>query len=306
MREGDVVQLRPARKHLFLSNEAVVVSSSAALVLDVCDTFIRPAGLVVVIRHLFGSRLFSTVTGRDHPVHFDVITDLDGYHHGEPACAQPRVGFLSVPPRLSVEQPVKLAHLVLCDAEAGQVAVHHADSLDQSVQRPLSVLPDLVGGPPEDDDGVAVGAVQELTRPADHPEHAGVRYDSQSGPVADIRLVAQGGGVVHANHTLGAVDLFSCAGSQDVAGARHQCAVMTAQGHALVPNNGHITVFPEPLLQVGGLDGVVDRHVEGRVGSFIDIVGAVEDEESHQEEDGHKDGQPVALLPLIELEPHAF
>lgn len=43
---------------------------------------------------------------------------------------------------------------------------------------------------------------------------------------------------------------------------------------------------------------MVDRHMEWGVGNFIDIVGAVEDEESHQDEDGYKDRHPVALLPL--------
>ena len=57
--EGDVVLLCPACKHLFLCNEAVVVSSPAALALYVSDTFIRPPGFVVVIGNLLGSRFFS-------------------------------------------------------------------------------------------------------------------------------------------------------------------------------------------------------------------------------------------------------
>lgn len=55
MSEGDVVPLRPACKHLLLGDEAVVVSSSAALVQNVRDTFVEPSGFVVVIGHLLGS-----------------------------------------------------------------------------------------------------------------------------------------------------------------------------------------------------------------------------------------------------------
>ena len=32
-----------------------------------------------------------TVAGGHHPIDLDVVTDLDGQHHGEPAGAQPRL-----------------------------------------------------------------------------------------------------------------------------------------------------------------------------------------------------------------------
>lgn len=86
--EGDVVLLCPACKHLFFCDKAVVVSSSAALILYVCHTFIRPPRFVVVVRHLLGCR-FSAVIGWNHPVYFDVVTNLNGYDHREPARAQP-------------------------------------------------------------------------------------------------------------------------------------------------------------------------------------------------------------------------
>lgn len=57
MSEGDVVPFGPPCKHLLLCDKAVVVASSTALVLYVCDTFIRSPGLVVVVGHLLGSRL---------------------------------------------------------------------------------------------------------------------------------------------------------------------------------------------------------------------------------------------------------
>lgn len=57
MSEGDVVPFGPPCKHLLLRDKAVVVASSAALILYVCDTFIGSPGLVVVVGHLLGSRL---------------------------------------------------------------------------------------------------------------------------------------------------------------------------------------------------------------------------------------------------------
>lgn len=59
MNEGDVVLFCPACEHVFLSNKAVVVPSTAALVLDVSKTFIGAPGLVIVIGHLLASRFFS-------------------------------------------------------------------------------------------------------------------------------------------------------------------------------------------------------------------------------------------------------
>lgn len=60
MRKSDVVLLSPACKHLLLSDEAMVVSSSAALVLHVHYTFVTPSWFVVVVRHLLGCGVFST------------------------------------------------------------------------------------------------------------------------------------------------------------------------------------------------------------------------------------------------------
>lgn len=206
----------------------MVVPPPAALVLQVRHTLIRTPGVVVVVGHLLGSRFgFPAVVRWNHPVDFDVVAYLNGDDHGEPACAQPRVRFLSIPPGLPVKQAVKPAHLAGCDAEAGHVAVGHADSLDQPVQRAFGLLPDLARGSPEDDHGVAVRPLEELAGPPDHPEHAGVGHDPQRGLVPHVGLVARRRRVVHPDHALRAVDLFSRSTAQHVAGARHQRTPLT-------------------------------------------------------------------------------
>lgn len=63
MNECDVVLFCPVCEHLFFCNKAVVVSSSAAFILDVCVTLIRTPGLVVVVGHLLRSSLFPTQRG---------------------------------------------------------------------------------------------------------------------------------------------------------------------------------------------------------------------------------------------------
>lgn len=75
------------------------------------------------------------------------------------------------------------------------------------------------------------------------------------------------------------------------------CTDTTANNY-LVPINWHITVFPCPLLQICDLDSVTCIHMERSVGGIIGIVGAIQNEECHQDEDGHKDHHPVALLSL--------
>lgn len=134
---------------------------------------------------------------------------------------------------LGLKEIVKSAHLAGCYCETRQVSGSHADFLDQSVQGPSAIFANLVWGSPEDDHRVAIRPVQELIKPPGHPEHAGVGDHPQSGLVPDVSLKPQRRRVVHANHTLRAVDLCSRAAVQDVAGARHQRALMTMKGHAL-------------------------------------------------------------------------
>lgn len=59
MSKGDVVPFCPACKHLFLRDEAVMVSSSTAFVLGVSHTLIWTPGLVVVVGNLLSACLLS-------------------------------------------------------------------------------------------------------------------------------------------------------------------------------------------------------------------------------------------------------
>lgn len=214
-----------------------------------------------------------------------------------------------------MEQVVKSAHLAGRDGETGHFAVRH-DSLDQPEQTSVGLFPDLVGGSPEDDDGVSNCAVEELGHFPGHPEDAGVGYDPQAGAVPYVGLEPQSWGVVHADHALCVVDLCARSCAQNVAGAGHQCTVVATQRHVLekkqnkrrpmeiiwsicviiyeckkpksvqylVAMNGHVTTFPRPFLQVCGPWPVIYGHVEVGVDFLNDIVGATEDEEGHEDE----------------------
>lgn len=57
MDKADVVEFGPASKHLFFSDEAMVISTAALFILQVCYTLIRPSGFIVVIWHSFGLRM---------------------------------------------------------------------------------------------------------------------------------------------------------------------------------------------------------------------------------------------------------
>lgn len=78
----------------------------------------------------------------------------------------------------------------------------------------------------------------------------------------------------------------------------HRPYLRTNRAKYLVPMKWHVTVFPSPLLQVRGLERVIRGHVDGREDVVVAVVGAVQEEERHQDEDDHKDHHPVALLPL--------
>lgn len=79
--------------------------------------------------------------------------------------------------------------------------------------------------------------LKELVYLPGHPEHAGVGYDPESGVVTYISLEPQCRCIIHTDHTLCTVDLCSCSSSQDVAGACHQCTMMTMPSHILKRQN---------------------------------------------------------------------
>lgn len=66
----------------------------------------------------------------------------------------------------------------------------------------------------------------------------------------------------------------------------------------LVAIKRHITVFASPLLQVCDLQRMIRGHVKRSVNGIVHVIGAVEEEECHQDEDGQEDHHPVALLAL--------
>lgn len=224
-----------------------------------------------------------------------------------------------------MEQVVESAHLAGSDGETGQLAAAH--DLDQPEQTSVGLFPDLVGGPPEDDDGVPDGVVEELGHFPGHPEDAGVGDDPQAGAVPYVGLEPQSRGVVHADHALCAVDLCPSSCAQNVAGTGHQCAVVAAQRHILekeegqgrlfgaifdiiyehekpewaqhlVAMNGQVTTFPRPFLQVCGPCGVFYGHAEVGIDVLDDVVGATEEEEGHEDEGGRQDHHPAALPAL--------
>lgn len=55
--KADVVEFGPASKNLFFSDEAMVISTAAPLVLQVRYTLIWPSGFIVVIWHSFRLRM---------------------------------------------------------------------------------------------------------------------------------------------------------------------------------------------------------------------------------------------------------
>lgn len=135
--------------------------------------------------------------------------------------------------RLLLEQLVKLQHLLPgddVDLELGQHLVHQPQVV---VHQALPVPPHVVAGAPEDEHRVLAG-VEQLVAAAQHPLHAGVGDDSQGGAAADVLAVrAGGGGVVHADDTLGPVDLLSPVSADEMAGAGDQRAGMAVHPERL-------------------------------------------------------------------------
>lgn len=62
----------------------------------------------------------------------------------------------------------------------------------------------------------------------------------------------------------------------------------------LVSSDGQVAVSAAPVLQVSGPEAVTRSHVERSVGLFNHIVGAEQDEESHEDEGGRQYHQLVA------------
>lgn len=107
----DVKRPCPVGEHALLCDEAVVAPAFATLVRNVHGTLVWAAWLVVVVGDGLVLGLPAEVRGH-HPIHVDPIAELQSDGHGEPAGAQPGVGYLPVLARLLLEQLIKLQHLL--------------------------------------------------------------------------------------------------------------------------------------------------------------------------------------------------
>lgn len=110
-----------------------------------------------------------------------MVTLLHCSRHGEPACAQPRVGLFPVLARLTLEEVIRLAHAAKRDGVSVHVGEHQACPLDDVHQAVLGLLR-LVWNTPEDEHGFG-GLVDELLESPQHTEYTGM------GPYAEGGLV---------------------------------------------------------------------------------------------------------------------
>lgn len=85
----------------------------------------------------------------------------------------------------------------------------------------LAVSPHDAAGPPEDVRRV-LACVEQLLPFLQHPLEAGVGHHPQAGAPPDIPPVTHDGGVIHADHTLGAVNFLTPLAADEVTGAGHQ------------------------------------------------------------------------------------
>lgn len=137
-------------------------------------------------------------------------------------------------PRLLLEELIELQHLLPgddVDSEFWQHLVHQSQVV---VHQALPVTSHVVAGTPEDEHCVLAG-IEQLVPTAQDPLHAGVSYDAQGGAAADISGVTPGGGgVIHADDALSAVDLFTSSATDKVTRTGDQGAGLTVHPERLV------------------------------------------------------------------------
>lgn len=126
--------------------------------------------------------------------------------------------------RLPLEELIELQHLVARDHEGLQPGQHLAQQVQVVVHLALAVAPHVAAGAPEDEHR-ALAHVEQVVAVAQDPLDAGMRDDPQAGAVAHVAPVAARGGVVHADDTLGLVDLGALLAAQQMSRACHQGTV---------------------------------------------------------------------------------
>lgn len=133
---------------------------------------------------------------------------------------------------LLLEELIELQHLVARDHEGLEPRQHLAQELQVVVHLALAVTPHVAAGAPEDEHG-ALAHVEQVVAVAEDPLNAGMCDDPQAGAIAHVAPVATRGGVVHADDTLGLVNLGALLAAQQVTGARHQGTVSAVHSQGL-------------------------------------------------------------------------
>lgn len=139
---------------------------------------------------------------------------------------------------LLLEEFIKLQHLLPGDHVDFELGEHLFHEPQVVVHKALPIMPHVVAGAPEDKYCVLAG-VEQFVATSQDPLHAGVCNDTQGGAVTDVTGVTSGGGsVVHADHALGPVDLFTSTASNEVTWASHQGAGVAVHPERLSERRG--------------------------------------------------------------------
>lgn len=115
-----------------------------------------------------------------------------------------------------MKEGVEFVHFARRDSENCEVGVCGSNTMDQPVESTLGISSYFCGRTPEDD-GWAVRAVEELLRFSYETNHTGVSNNTEAGFVTHISLKPRCRCIIHADHTLGAVNLSSSTSSQYMA-----------------------------------------------------------------------------------------
>lgn len=176
-----------------------------------------------------------------HAINIDPVTQLQCNRHCEPASAEPSVGDLPVLASLLFEKLIKLQHLAACDHEGLQPRQHLAQELQVVVHSALAITPHIAAGAPEDEHG-ALADVEQVVAVAEDPLDAGMCDDPQAGAIAHVAPIAPRRGVIHADDTLGLVNLGASPAAQEMPRAGHQGTVPAVHFQRLVVRHAKVSI----------------------------------------------------------------